>query len=145
MKRKVLALTVTLFAITAFCLSGCGNSASVSIEDYQWKVTTIQENESGNVVACSEDYTYLIPDAAEIEVSCTTNSKELTLTNQTGHQSYSGTYEEESSEPESITYSIAIGEDAGTAVCAWTTYQDGSKTPTFILSIGAYTLNFEGV
>ncbi len=144
MKRKILALTVTLFAIMAFCLSGCGNSASVSIEDYQWTVTTIQENESGNVVACSDDYADLFPDAAQIDVSCTTNSTELTLTNQTDQQSYSGTYAEESSRPEAITYSISIGEDVGTAVCAWTTYQDGSKAPTFILSIGAYTLNFEG-
>lgn len=145
MKRKVSVLSVIVSVLTIFCLNGCGSSAKVSIEDYQWEITTIQDNDNGAVVACSDDNTDLFPDASEIDMFCTTDSKELTLTNQTDDQTYSGTYTKDSSEPDSVIYSIQIGEDSGMAVCAWTTYQDGSKTPTLILSIGNYTLNFEGV
>lgn len=31
MKGKILVLVVSIFALTVFCLSGCGNSAKVSI------------------------------------------------------------------------------------------------------------------
>lgn len=145
MKGKIFVLAVTVSVLTTFCLSGCGNSAKVFIEDYQWEVTTIQDLDNGTVVACSGDNADLFPDASEIVMSCITDSKEITLTNQTDNQIYNGTYVKYSSKPDSVIYSIQIGEDAGTAVCAWTTYQDGSKTPTLILSIGDYTLNFEGV
>ncbi len=144
MKRTRLVLIVMISAITAFCLSGCESSARVSIEDYQWKVTTIQDNDSGYVAACSDGYTDLFPDVAEIDISCTAGNGGLTLINRTDNQTYSGTYIKESSEPESIIYRISIGDEDGTAVCAWTVYSDGSKTPTLIFSVGGYTLNFEG-
>lgn len=144
MKRKRFVIAVLVSVIMIFCLSGCESSARVSIEDYQWEVTTIQDNDSGYVAACSDGYTDLFPDAAEIDISCTAGNGELTLTNRTDNQTYSGTYVKESSEPESIIYRISICEEDGTAVCAWTVYSDGSTTPTLIFSVGGYTLNFEG-
>lgn len=118
MKGKILVLVVSIFALTVFCLSGCGNSAKVSIQDYQWEVTTIQDNDNGNVIACSDDNTETFPDAAEIDLSCTIDGKGLTLTNRNDNLTYNGTYVKKSSESDSIIYSILIDKDAGTAVCA---------------------------
>ena len=44
--------------------------------------------------------------------------------------------------PRSADYEIEIGASKGRAIAALTTYYDGSSTPTFIISIDGYALNF---
>ena len=39
-------ITIFLSAIFLVCLVGCGNTAKVPIEDYDWNMATIQSMES---------------------------------------------------------------------------------------------------
>ena len=139
-KGMVLALVLCLL-----CLAGCGNRENVPIDAYSWQRTTVQEKQKGAVIACASEWISSNEGAAEIDWTCEAQNGSFTLTDATNHKSYQGQYRFEKGSPEGTIYEIKLGEATGYAVTGITTYLDNSQSPTFILNIGDYVLNFQSV
>ena len=139
--RKV-SFTLVAFLFLFLTLAGC-SSDIVKIEGYEWKLTLIQSNEDGSVVGCASEHYEMhkeIEGLVVIDLICSASDGEFSITDKTNDKSYNGTYK-------STIYEIATAENAGNAVTAYTKYKDGfaatSKTPTLIITLGDYTLNFQ--
>ena len=57
-------------------------------------------------------------------------------------QDHSGSYRVTESNRQSILYAVTVGETEGMAVVSKTTYHDGGESPTLILSLGDYAIQF---
>ena len=66
----------------------------------------------------------------------------FTLTDESNGSTYTGTYELTDTSQETRIYEIVVGDSEGMAVVSTTTYQDESRTPTLIISLDDYALNF---
>lgn len=140
MKRLSVLLCLLLLLLT-----GCGSKDSTvpKIEDYSWQMTTVQSMEAeGQAVAYGPGNESALETAVEILLSCTAADGTITLTDETNGQTYSGTYKLTESDQQTSTYEVTVGETEGMAVVSMTTYHDDSQTPTFIISLGDYALNF---
>lgn len=134
-----------LLCLLLLLLAGCGSKDSTvpKIEDYSWQMTTVQSMEAeGQAVAYGPGNESTLETAVEILLSCTAADGMITLTDETNGQVYSGTYKLTESDHQSSTYEVTVGETEGMAVVSMTTYHDDSQTPTFIISLGDYALNF---
>lgn len=106
-------------------------------------MTTVQSMEAeGQAVAYGPGNDSTLGVAVEILLSCTAADGTITLTDETNGRMYSGTYKLTESGRQTSTYEVNVGETAGMAVVSMTTYHDDSQTPTFIISLGDYAMNF---
>lgn len=134
-----------LLCLLLLLLAGCGSKDSTvpKIEDYSWQMTTVQSMEAeGQAVAYGPGNDSTLETAMEILLSCTAADGTITITDETNRQTYSGTYKLTESDQQTSIYKITVGETEGMAVVSMTTYHDDSQTPTFIISLGDYALNF---
>jgi len=138
MKKLILALSLILILA-----SGCTGHNIPMIESEHWQMDSIQSIDAdGQIVACSPDHTDALTDANIILMECELSDGLLSLTDLTGNKTYNGTYVLLDRDREAINYRLFIGSSEGLAVTAMTTYHDGSQTPTLIISIDGYVLNF---
>lgn len=137
-----------LLCLLLLLLAGCGSNGSMDgivpkIEDYSWQMTTVQSMEAeGQAVAYGPGNDSTLETAVEILLSCTAADGTITITDETNRQTYSGTYKLTETDQQTSTYEVTVGETEGMAVVSMTTYHDDSQTPTFIISLGDYALNF---
>ena len=142
---------VLAFSLLLICVAGCSNLKNVPIDAYVWKITVIQEktkiqeNQKGDVIACAPEFISSYKGAAEIDLTCEAQNVSFTITDARSNQSYKGQYRLEERSPEGTIYEIKLGEATGYAVTGMTTYLDNNQTPTFIINIGDYVLNFQSV
>ena len=139
MKIKIALLGIFLL----LCAAGCGKTNVPQIDAYAWTMTTIQGGEDGSAVACAPELADNHENAATLELTCKAENGGFTLTDQTNNKQYTGEYHLKQTDPQSVLYEITIGSQTGHAVTGMTTYLDGSQSPTCILSLDAYTLNFQ--
>lgn len=125
-------------------LSGCGGAdARVTIDGCVWQMTTVQSTEhGGEIVAFGPGETGMPDAAAERTLTCEAADGALTLTDASDGTTYSGTYRKQEQNALSVIYEITMDDTQGMAVAAATTRSDGSETPTLILTLGDYALNF---
>ena len=126
-------------------LAGCSSKDITvpKIEDYSWQMTTVQSMEAeGQAVAYGSGNDSTLETAVEILLTCTASDGTITLTDETNGQTYSGTYKLSESDQQTSIYEITVGETEGMAVVSMTTFHDDSQTPTFIISLGDYAMNF---
>ena len=93
-------------------------------------------------------------------MSCQAKDGSLTLSDLTTGKNAQGSFRLVQTSPDSAIYEITFpgeiqlgrrvlipeagsSQSPGHGVAAMTTYHDGSQTPTFILSLGNYVLNFQ--
>lgn len=137
-----------LLCLLLLLLAGCGSNGSKDgivpkIEDYSWQMTTVQSMEAeGQAVAYGPGNDSTLETAVEILLSCTAAEGTITLTDETNGQTYYGTYKLTESDQQTLIYEVTIGGTEGMAVVSMTTYHDGSQTPTFIIGLCDYALNF---
>lgn len=142
---------VLAFSLLLICVAGCSNLKNVPIDAYVWKITVIQEktkiqeNQKGDVIACAPEFISSYKGAAEIDLTCEAQNGSFTITDARSNQSYKGQYRLEERSPKGTIYEIKLGEATGYAVTGMTTYLDNNQTPTFIINIGDYVLNFQSV
>lgn len=145
MKIKRLC-SVFISIVLAMALAACGSNEVWSIEHYDWELTLIQSNEDGSVIGCASEHYEAhreIEGLIVADIVCTAESGNFTITDQTNNKSYHGNYEVSEESSKSTIYSITTTESTGTAVVSYTEYDDGTKTPTLIITIGDYLLNFQ--
>lgn len=136
-KAGLLIILLLLFLI------GCSRSNVPKIEDYNWVMTSVQSMETeGQAIAYGERGSSTLDTAKQIEMLCRAQNGKLTVTDQTNNKTYTGTYKFNGTDPQSCVYEVVIDGKEGMAVVAMTTYHDGSQNPTFIISLGDYTINF---
>ncbi len=97
------------------------------------------------MIACAPEFISSYKGAAEIDLTCEAQNGSFTITDARSNQSYKGQYRLEERSPEGTIYEIKLGEATGYAVTGITTYLDNHQTPTFIINIGDYVLNFQSV
>lgn len=137
-----------VFCLLAFVLTGCGGGESktsdaLNIEDYSWQMTTIQSTETDGQAIAHAPGAVGVPDTSvEVILKCTAADGELTLTDETNGNTYTGTYKLTDTNQETRIYKVTVGDSEGMAVVSMTTYHDDSQIPAFIISLGDYALNF---
>lgn len=132
-----------LLTLTVLLLAGCSGSNVAGIEEHTWVMTTVQSTEAdGQAIAYGTTGQSTLDDAVMIELECKAVDGNLTLSDRTNNQTYTGTYEQISTDPDASNYKITIGQTEGLAVAAMTTYRDESQKPTLIITLDDYTLNF---
>ena len=142
-------ITIILSAILLVCLVSCGKT-DVAIEDYQWELTLIQSSIDGSIVGCGSEHYEMhkeIEGIKVVDLTLTAENGSFIITDITNNTSYEGTYTVNNSKKKSMIYDIVVGEETGYATSAYTEYKDGTgttqRTPTLIVSIGDYSLNFQ--
>lgn len=147
MKKISLILAVILSLLLG--LTGC-SAENVKIEGHEWELTLIQSNEDGSVIGCASEHYEMHKETEGIvvvDLVCSAADGSFTITDKTNNATYQGIYKVSDNGPESTIYEVNIGEETGNAVTAYTKYEDSSsntsKTPTLIITIGDYTLNFQ--
>lgn len=134
--------------LLAYILTGCGGKDnqicnSPSIEDYSWQMITVQSMEAeGQTIACVPGNDGTSDNAVEILLDCTAADGTIILFDEMKRQTYSGTYKLIETDELTSTYEVTIDDTEGMAVVSTTTYRDERQTPTFIICLGNFTLNF---
>lgn len=135
-----------LSVVLIFGIAGCSAKEAWKIELYDWELTLIQSNEDGSVIGCASEHYEAHKEIGELIVAdlvCTADGGNFTITDQTNNKSYHGNYKVAEESSKSTIYSITTTENTGTAVVSYTEHDDGTKTPTLIITIGDYSLNFQ--
>ena len=71
LKRFVWALcTVILFSFGG-CSSFSNKVSAVSIEEYEWRINTVQTSKDGTVIACTKEMKPVYGDVLELDITCT--------------------------------------------------------------------------
>jgi len=126
-------------------LTACGNSDIPKIDEYTWKMTSIQSSESnGGVIAYGELWSADTGEvgAVEIDMICTAKEGILTLIDRTNEATYTGNYMVSRENPDGAIYNVTLNGQEGVAVTGMTTYSNETKEATFIINLGEYTINF---
>lgn len=138
MKRLLAIILSTIFMTGSI---GCTQKEIVSIDAYQWNITTIQ-NKNGEVIGGY--YEYLDDNSdMEIRLSCYAEEGTFTIEDYTNIDYYEGNYQIEEENSKSIIYNITIDDNSGTAVTSITEDNNGNKIPTMVMTVDNYTLNFQ--
>lgn len=138
---KTLGVIFAVLAMVVSCFVGCSAGEKVKITDHEWQLSTAQ-NENGDVIVRSQDYSEVYTDAELKNVILTADENGFTINDLDTGESYSGEYKVENTGGEGVIYEITINGKTGYASCAPTTYKDGAKSDTLTMSIGGYSLTF---
>lgn len=136
--------------LIALLLTGCSGEtkekdSAPKVEDYTWQMASIQSMEAeGQFVAIGPDREEVAEEVPELQLICAAIDGALSLSDETNGESYTGTYKLVEAEQQTATYEVTVDGKEGMAVVSFTTYHDDSKEPTFIMSLGGYTINFLG-
>lgn len=143
MKRCFSLICLLLLFLTG-CSAKDGSNASIpSIDQYSWQMTSVQSVEAdGQAIAYAPGEASTLDTAFEIILACSAKDGNLLLTDETNGTTYSGTYKISDTSQESVIYEVVVGKTEGMAVVAMTTYHDESQTPTLIIRLDDYALNF---
>lgn len=139
---------VPMICLLLLLLTGCGTNSDTytnlpAIDQYSWQMTSVQSVEAdGQAVAFGPGGSSPLDSAVEIVLLCTAEDAKFTLADETNGMTYSGVYKLTDASQESLIYEVTVGETEGMAVVSMTTYNDESQTPTLIISLGDYALNF---
>lgn len=132
-----------IFIALIFLLAGCSHTDVPKIDEYTWEMTSVQSKANeGQAVAYGERGSSTLENALPMELICTAKDGVLMLTDRTNGKTYSGTYKQKETDPQSTHYDVTLDGADGLAVVAMTTYHDGSQDPTFIINLDEYVINF---
>ena len=143
--KKILSVLFVSFIV--FALSAC-NADVVAIEDYEWKMRTVMNNNTeaaqyqDELVVAVGEADELYPDAEIVDMTLIAKDGELAIIDTTNGKTYSGTYEIMQKTPKGTDYEIIIDGATGYAIVAPTEYYGGSEIPTLPINIDGYSLYF---
>lgn len=143
MKRIILSAMLVFLLVGT---TGCSTADPIKIEGHDWHLTFVLSSEDGKVLGCApEHYEFHKEDEdiKEMDLDCVVSDGTYTIIDATNSTEYSGTYEIMEENKESIIYTLTSGEETGMAVTSITKGDDGSKTPTLIITMDGYDLNFQ--
>lgn len=137
------AAFICIVAIFTLYLVGCSkDDTSMDIDKYKWQAATVQNAKDGSITACSSDYILQYEDAEEISVELEANKGNMTINDLSDNQKYSGTCDLIKTTPSGEIYEINVGDEDGMATCS-VTNENGKETPTLIITLGEYSINFQ--
>ena len=143
--KKILSVLFVSFIV--FALSAC-NADVVAIEDYEWKMRTVMNNNTeaaqyqDELVVAVGEADELYPDAEIVDMTLIAKDGEIAIIDTTNGKKYSGTYEIMQKTPKGTDYEIIIDGATGYAIVAPTEYYGGSEIPTLPINIDGYSLYF---
>lgn len=138
--KKIFAFL--LCAIFMLSLVGC-DSDLLSIDDCTWELSSaLNLNDKGEMTHGSKETVSAFGEGAEIICVMYADNGKLTINDKTNDVSYSGTYRQINTSPDSRYYKLNINDSEGSIVTGLTSYADGSSSKTLIINIGNYTLTF---
>ena len=143
MKRIILSAMLVFLLVGTI---GCNTEDSINIEGHDWHLTFVLSSEDGKVVGCAPEHYEAHKDDVniqEMDLDCIVSDGTYTIIDATSSTEYSGTYEIMEENKESIIYTLTSREKTGMAVTSITKGDDGSKTPTLIITMDGYDLNFQ--
>lgn len=141
MKKKFCALLAA--GLGMLSLSSCSQAGNQFIDKYDWQMTSIQAGDDGSAIACAPELTDIHGEAEPVRMTCQAKNGSLTITDSTHGISYTGQYSLQQENAREAVYTVSFEGAEGHGVTAMTTYHDGSQSPSFILSVDSYAINFE--
>lgn len=142
--KKLLLTSLTILLILG--MVGCSKAETVKIEGHDWDLTFVLSSEDGRVLGCApEHYEAHKEDEniKEMNIDCVIADGKYTIVDIINDTEYSGTYEIIEEDKESIIYTLTSEEGTGMAVTSITKGDDGSRTPTLVISLDGYDINFQ--
>lgn len=142
--KKLLLTSLVILLLAG--MTGCSKEETIKIDEHDWNLTFVLSSEDGRVLGCApEHYEAHKEDEniKEMNLDCVVSDGEYTITEVTNNTEYSGAYEVMEENKDSVIYSLTSEEGTGMAVTSITKGDDGSRTPTLIISMGGYDLNFQ--
>ena len=144
MKRIVLVLALVMTMLLSAC--GVKGKPVVYIELYEWKLQSVMSNDTEvadeELVIAVGEQDELYPNAKVVDILLTAKNGEITLTDTTNNNTYTGTYKMTEETSKSVTYEIEIDGIAGNATIAITEHLGNMLTPTLPIDLGEYTVYF---
>ena len=144
MKKLMCLLTIITVSLG---LASCGADV-LSIEDYEWKMRAVMNNDinvslnEDELVVAVGEVDDIHPNAQIVDLILVAKDGLITFTDATNNKKYSGTYKVQQKTPKGTDYEISINGITGYATVAPTEYYGGSEEPTLPISIGGYSLYF---
>ncbi len=135
--KKVCLLIMSMLLI----LSGYSRAKVAELEQSQWQLTTIQDEE-GVVLACGVHNENPTETAPQIDLVCTAGDGVLTVEDKTHGECYSGTYARKESGQKEVIYQVTLEQEQGFAVVSTMQYEDGTAVPTLVLRVDSCSLMF---
>lgn len=138
---KSLKTTVKILSLLlVFVLAGCSSAPVLSVDNQEWRLQTAAKLNSK-----TEDYT-LIARSSEwntddetvhiADIVLSAKDGVITVTDRETQKTYTGTYKKsKSSQNAGTIYEIRIENLSGYGTAAFTEYGDGTKIPTFPLTL----------
>lgn len=142
MKKLTTLLLSACILITL--LTGC-SSKVVEIEEHNWKYSTIQNRENGQVIYCSTENKKLYEDAEVLDIWCSADDGILLISNNNTQETWSFTYSLNSKSSNSCLYDVRYSADnevSGMATVGITDKANENDEYTLIITIDDYVLNF---
>ena len=142
--KKLLLTSLVILLLAG--MTGCSKEETVKIEEHDWNLTFVLSSEDGRVLGCvPEHYEAHKEDESikEIDLDCVASDGKYIIVDVTNNTEYNGTYEIMEEDKESVIYTLNSEDGTGMAVTSITKGDDGSRTPTLILSIDGYDINFQ--
>lgn len=138
--KKTLSMLLFLTTLT-LTLSACG-AGKLEIEDYEWKMRTVMENNSEINVPAVGESDAAHPDAKIVDMTLVAKDGKIIVTDLTNNKTYEGTYTVSGKSPKGTNYTVTIDGKEGNATVAMTEYADGSEEPTLPINLGDYSVYF---
>ena len=139
--RRVMLLLLFLLLLTSCSTSTAPNPAAC-----RWQLTTVQQADTGEIIACAPEAAGAPQEVARLQMRCTIEADgTLLLTDEDSRQTLNGSLQLRQSDPRSLVYALVLGDHTGLASVSYTVFADDQLLPTLLLSIGGYALTFHPV
>lgn len=145
-KFKTLICICLLFSlVTVIC--GCDNKKTdLSIDNHKWNFSHIQSNDSGEIIACSDENKYIHENAEILDIWCNIKDGEILISNNETQETWMFNYTLNEKDASSYIYNISYLENdekkTGNAVVSITSETNENSEYTLILTIDSYSIYF---
>ncbi len=140
--KSVLSVMGGILLLFLISSAGCSQSSPLSLENHSWTFATLQSEEDGSIIACSDDKKPIYGDAKVMDLACQAEDGVLTLANTGTQEKWELSYRVNIHKPEAVIYDLSSADQSGHATVGVTSYLSGDADYTLILSIDGYTLYF---
>ncbi len=143
----VIITAVVLCIIMTVCfLTNPVDSKKVKtdITGKKWFITTVQKQDTGEIIACDADYLTQHKNASMADLTLTADADTLTIYDNLNQKKYAFGYHLDEKNKLSTLYQLTSKQTKKTGIANFstTTYADGKSEYTLLLTLENYTLNF---
>ena len=106
--KSVLSVMGGILLLFLISSAGCSQRSPLSLENHSWTFATLQSEEDGSIIACSDDKKPIYGDAKVMDLACQAEDGVLTLANTGTQEKWELSYRVNIHKPEAVIYDLAM-------------------------------------